>query len=369
MLIQFLWFCIHLALLLPYTDTKILQGQLITRDDWAFLARFCFSTEEGTFQYQFILGGQEENLKLLLYYDSPHQWPSVYATNKTCEEKVLILSNGKNQVIPLLTSVETRARCVKDDNKIVRCSDRVKFRSSRPRWWFIALADCDSMVGLNVSYWISLTNAPPGSFWKEHFSADEFCILPELVFTACIYTILVIFSFYIAYELRSRRLLHVSYKLFMASMICQLLGLIFEMYSYIHLGLKGILAGGAFLLGYGLIALKLIAWIIFVMRCFKTAHKMTTKLHFYGSLISLGSVWFLCQPLTVLSITLLLDEWPIPVFHSILEPVRLFQSVVKDRIIVMKYAHEQQPLYLPFHICLHLSRNHSIKRLLRSNSI
>ncbi|KAG7197387.1 hypothetical protein KM043_018493 [Ampulex compressa] len=168
MLIQFLWFCIHLALLLPYTDTKILQGQLITRDDWAFLARFCFSTEEGTFQYQFILGGQEENLKLLLYYDSPHQWPSVYATNKTCEEKVLILSNGKNQV---------------------------------------------------------------------------------------------------------------------------------------------------------------------------------------------------------LSITLLLDEWPIPVFHSILEPVRLFQSVVKDRIIVMKYAHEQQPLYLPFHICLHLSRNHSIKRLLRSNSI
>lgn len=51
--------------------------------------------------------------------------------------------------------------------------------------------------------------------------------------------------------------------------------------------------------GYGLIILKLIAWIIFSLRCFKTVRKMSTKLHFYGSLFSLGSAWFLCHPLTV----------------------------------------------------------------------
>lgn len=197
-------------------------------------------------------------------------------------------------------------------------------------------------------------------------------ILPELITAACIYVVLVMFSFYIAQQLRARRLLHTSYKLFMASLLCQLFGVLFEMYSYINLGLRGILAAGASLIGqlleacsdilytvvmlllalgfsvtksvltptqtrwlltfvgitticqfslhiyqseifdpglvlyiyesppgYGLIALKLIAWIVFTLRCFKTAKKMHTKLHFYGSLISLGSAWFLCHPLTV----------------------------------------------------------------------
>jgi len=51
--------------------------------------------------------------------------------------------------------------------------------------------------------------------------------------------------------------------------------------------------------GYGLIALKLIAWFVFVTRCFKTIRKLNTKLHFYTSLLFLGSVWFLFHPITV----------------------------------------------------------------------
>lgn len=207
-------------------------------------------------------------------------------------------------------------------------------------------------------------------------------ILPELIATACIYVILVAISFYIALQLRSRRLFHVSYKLFMASLLYQLGGVLLEMYSYINLGLRGVLAANASLMGqlleavadilftvlllllalgftvtknvltrpqvrwllcftgiialfqfslyicqseifdpglvlyiyestpgYGLIALKLIAWVVFTIRCFKTAKKMSSKINFYASLISLGSAWFLCHPLTVLCITLLVDEW------------------------------------------------------------
>jgi len=51
--------------------------------------------------------------------------------------------------------------------------------------------------------------------------------------------------------------------------------------------------------GYGLIALKLIAWFVFVTRCFKTIRKLNTKLHFYTSLLFLGSVWFLFHPIMV----------------------------------------------------------------------
>ncbi|XP_017882788.1 transmembrane protein 145-like [Ceratina calcarata] len=362
------------------TECKILQGHLVTRKNWAFLARFCFLTEQGTFRYDFELGGEEQDLKILLYYDAPDQWASVYPTNKTCSEKEAVLSDGIGQIVPLSLVTAEQSGCVKED-EIVRCLSYRKFRSSRPRWWFIALADCSSKTGLNVSYWISLTNGE-GDFWREHFSADEFYILPELIAIACSYILLVILSFYVAVQLRARRLLHVSYKIFMGSALCQLVGVLFEVYSYTNLGLRGTVAGNASLLGqllealsdilytvlmlllalgftvtknvltprqirwlvcftslisfcqftlqiyqsdafdpglvlyvyesppgYGLIILKLIAWIIFSLRCFKTVKKMSTKLHFYGSLFSLGSAWFLCHPLTVLCITLLVDEW------------------------------------------------------------
>lgn len=184
--------------------------------------------------------------------------------------------------------------------------------------------------------------------------------------------IFTVLSFYVSLQLRSRRLLHISYKLFIASLLCQLLGVSCELYSYVNLGLRGEPAMNAYLLsqlsegcsetlytvlmlllaigytvtksvltssqvrwlivfvgstaicqmslyiyqseafdpglvlyiyesppGYGLIALKLIAWVVFVTRCFKTIRKLRTKLHFYTSLLLLGSVWFLFHPLTV----------------------------------------------------------------------
>lgn len=159
----------------------------------------------------------------------------------------------------------------------------------------------------------------------------------------------------------------------MASLLCQLLGALCEIYSYVNLGLRGTSVENAYLLGqlseacsenlytllmlllalgytvtksvltvpqirwlivfigitaffqmslfiyqfegfdpgqvlyiyespagYFLIALKLIAWCVFITRCFKTIRKMHAKLHFYASLLSLGSAWFLCHPLTVL---------------------------------------------------------------------
>ncbi|XP_012232288.1 transmembrane protein 145-like [Linepithema humile] len=371
----------HLPLL-RYTDAKILRGELVTNKNWAFLARFCFLTERGTFRYHFQLGGEERDLNLLLYYDGPHQWRSVYPSNKSCQEKESVLDISHGQIIPLNTSIDFFSGCVEGDDGIIRCDSQRRFISVRPRWWFMVLADCSSTKGLNVSYWLSLTNAPAGSFWKEHFSADEFYILPLLIATASIYVILVTLSFYVALQLRSRRLLHISYKLFMASLLCQLLGALCEIYSYVNLGLRGTSVENAYLLGqlleassetlytllmlllalgftvtksvltapqvrwlmvfigltaffqmslfiyqfegfdpgqvlyiyespagYFLIALKLIAWFVFITRCCKTIRKMNTKLHFYASLLSLGSAWFLCHPLTVLTITVFVDNW------------------------------------------------------------
>lgn len=152
----------------------------------------------------------------------------------------------------------------------------------------------------------------------------------------------------------------------MGSLLCQLMGILLEIYSYFNLALKGALMTGASLVGhlleacsetlytvlmlllafgytitksaltpkqirwltyficlnavcqlalyvyqfeifdpglvlyiyesppgYGLVALKLIAWIVFVLRCFRTTKRMTKKVHFYASLLSLGSAWFM----------------------------------------------------------------------------
>ena len=202
-------------------------------------------------------------------------------------------------------------------------------------------------------------------------------ILPELIAAACVYVILVAFGFYTAIQLRSRRLLHVSYKIFLISMICQLMGISCEIYSQTRRGLTGVdsptfsLTGALFeaysetlytvllfLLalgytvtksqltrrqimwlflfvgisvifqlslyiyqsevfdpglvlyiyesppGYNLLALKICAWVVFVMCCYTTSRKTTTKFLFYASLLSLGSAWFLCHPITVYSIIL-----------------------------------------------------------------
>ncbi|XP_011865995.1 PREDICTED: transmembrane protein 145-like isoform X2 [Vollenhovia emeryi] len=371
----------HLPLL-RHADAKILEGELITDENWAFLARFCFLTESGTFRYHFELGGEERSLNVLLYYDGAHQWPTVYPSNKTCWQKQSILNIDYGQIIPLNTSRSLLSGCVEGDNGVVQCDSQRRFISARPRWWFIVLADCASKKGLNVTYWISLTNAPTGAFWKEHFSADEFYILPLLIPTVCMYMIFAVLSFYIALQLRSRRLLHISYKLFMASLLCQLLGVSCELYSYVNLGLRGAPAMDAYLLGllaeacsetlftvlmlllalgytvtrsvltssqvrwlvlfigftalfqlslfgyqseafdpglvlylyesppgYCLIALKLIAWFVFVTRCFKTIRKLHTKLRFYSSLLILGSVWFLFHPITILINTMFVDDW------------------------------------------------------------
>lgn len=51
--------------------------------------------------------------------------------------------------------------------------------------------------------------------------------------------------------------------------------------------------------GYGLLALKIVTWVVFLLCCYRTSIKAATKLHFYSFLMTLGSVWFLFHPLMV----------------------------------------------------------------------
>ena len=50
----------------------------------------------------------------------------------------------------------------------------------RPRWWYIAIGNCDAKSGehsslLYLEYNILMTNADVTNRWFYHFSFDEFC--------------------------------------------------------------------------------------------------------------------------------------------------------------------------------------------------
>lgn len=305
--------------------------------DWAFVARFCFISGRGRYEYLIEYERKYGELQLLLYYDDKTQWPAVYKSDKvwikcsklifkcntllpiqqTCKEKLSVLSVPDNQIVTLsarspynhysgctlrsskepefnekttqspnrqkdnkpnkssgndpdasyfdqflvtststYSNIEFNARDFDnmttesnfmfnetdifnstldltnfsyssdmerfdnnlenstefrdeveqlfDENEleqsgngsrngrirrsipklydsdkrgtvIVSCRNVGSFTSSRERWWYIAIANCGSIKGLDVKYRFRMTNGNQGDLWHEHFSADEMC--------------------------------------------------------------------------------------------------------------------------------------------------------------------------------------------------
>ncbi|XP_066257830.1 transmembrane protein 145-like [Euwallacea similis] len=355
---------------------KYVEGELKTRENWAFLARFCFLSEEGQFEYVIDYNENQGDINLLLYYDTEGQWPAVYKSNKSCKEREAVLNIQQNQIVnltaripaarefagckfrtqtytttpaPLYTlyipapkgktnlhkgtvtikmpsttaKTSTRAEVVSPASEsrstlrpmstssntvidyegtpsstsplqystyysdwtehttildattesmtedplamsykaapirkrsvpmkpVTRNSDRYgrflnchnarRFKSSRERWWFIAVSNCNETKGIDINYQLLMTNGPPGDYWHEHFSADEFYILPILMAFSIAYSILMLATTVCSLELKQRQLLHTTYKIYMMSCILQLLGILLMCIVYLKMAVSG----------------------------------------------------------------------------------------------------------------------------------
>ncbi|XP_050098399.1 uncharacterized protein LOC126579127 [Anopheles aquasalis] len=365
-------------------ESKYVEGHLKTSDNWAFLARFCFLSGKGKYEYLIEYEKKLGELKLLLYYDDKSQWPAIYKTDKTCTEKLAVLHPEDNQIVTLsprtpynvysgcllrtptpkeqpndplprntpsprqptpspppdpmrpldddaqyfdqflkTTSTEPELfyfnendtsdspvgrttavpyeSFVSDDESantvayrgdngevnllenstdyrllveqlfpvpnadqeqrqrqqrlrrqvaslgkyesrlIVSCSNFGSFTSSRERWWYIAIANCDgSGRGLDVKYRFRMTNGPPGDFWHEHFSADEMYIPPILLAEAIAYSMLLLAVFICAVELKARHLYHCTYRLFTLSVLLQWFGVLLLSVTWSKYAVSGI---------------------------------------------------------------------------------------------------------------------------------
>jgi len=83
-----------LGVLANITLSKIIHGNLKTGENWHFLARFCFLSLHGKFEYELQYEEELGSQNLDLYYDSPSQWARVYGKRsdlKTCAERESVL--------------------------------------------------------------------------------------------------------------------------------------------------------------------------------------------------------------------------------------------------------------------------------------
>ncbi|XP_013394090.1 transmembrane protein 145 isoform X3 [Lingula anatina] len=224
-------------------DSVIVEGNLTTREDWVFLTRFCFLSDDGELSFTFIVPEDYGVEEVLLYFDDPSQWASVYKVpGLTCSEKKVPIDDARNQKITLSTSYYW-AGCKYDTTRrpgrpVYVCQGGRTFKSYRARWWFIGLANCSTTKGLQLEYRLHMTNSKNNTFFRE-FSADEFYILQVDISFSVIYIILLLLSVYCAYMLRSRQLFHTTYKMYMVSLGCEVIFLLIKVSYYATLANTG----------------------------------------------------------------------------------------------------------------------------------
>jgi len=223
-----------------------MEGELRTGDNWAFIARFCFLSLEGKFEYDIEYPERFAVQNLDLYYDTLTQWPLVYGDQSnltSCREKESVLQVENNQFINLtvdtLYSGCRRHTVRRDNSSYFRCRGSRNFKTARERWWFIAVSNCQSAQGLKLRYKFWLTNGKTWDYLHFHFSADEFYILPILTVYASLNLVLLLVTFRHAVQLKHRQLLHTTFKLFWASVLLQTFGVSLLVLCYISYGMNG----------------------------------------------------------------------------------------------------------------------------------
>ncbi|BFZ14395.1 hypothetical protein BsWGS_17433 [Bradybaena similaris] len=189
--------------------------------------------------------------EVLLYYDEPGQWDYVYKNGKSCAEKVSVLSTAGNQIMALNTSdaeVSRYSGClvvIREGSAWYKCQGQRSFRSSRERWWYMAVARCEDSkghnTGLYLEYKIHMTNGD--DLWHREFSADEFYIFPVDISFFVVYLVMTLLSIVCAAVLRSKNLFHTTYKMYLVALFVWTVHLLFMVIAWGCYGNTGLEQG------------------------------------------------------------------------------------------------------------------------------
>ena len=197
-----------IVLEIHFTDCKVIEGKLITSENWHLVTKFCFMDKEGTFEYDVQYDMEYEVQNINFYHDAPYQWGRISGgkTNLvTCKDKESTLERKNNQMINLTERVITSGcNIIKKSNEIVkksatvlRCTGKRTFNTIRDRYWYIVISNCDSTKGLNIRYKFKMTNGKKSDIFSHHFSADQNWTLQILIGSSIIDIFLTSFAFFL----------------------------------------------------------------------------------------------------------------------------------------------------------------------------
>ncbi|XP_044291234.1 transmembrane protein 145 [Varanus komodoensis] len=348
-----------LLLLLPPAPGwgKYVRGNISTKEDWVFLTRFCFLSDYGRLDFQFRYPEAKCCQNILLYFDDPSQWPSVYKKgNKDCLMKESVIRPENNQVINLTTQYAWSGCKLVTENSVryLSCASGRSFRSVRERWWYVALSKCGG-DGLELEYEMILTNGK--SFWTRHFSADEFGILETDITFLLIFILILVISCYFGYLLKGRQLLHTTYKMFMTAAGVEVLSLMFFCIYWGQYASDGIGKGSLKILAKLLFSISFLIFLLmlillgkgFTVTRGRISHTGSIKLSVYMTLYTITHVVLFIYEAEFFDQAQVLYTYESPAGYGLI--ALQFVAYVwfcYAILITLKQFPEKQPFYVPF---------------------
>ncbi|ESO00944.1 hypothetical protein HELRODRAFT_100932 [Helobdella robusta] len=249
-----------------YAHGKVAVGVIKSNLGWEFVERFCFYPNIGKLHFTFSYPVQSTSPKILVYPDA--LWPTVYKnSSKNCQQKVATIDITTNQVFYLSPAEAwTNCRLVKpaesasliDTGGTIRCSAVLSFLSSRERWWYMVVSDCGQPIDL--SYDLLFLNGD--GIMTKHFSADEFYILEVDIAFLFTFATMLIMSLVFANKLKELNYLHITYNLFIYSLLFKCLHLFVICIGLGKFSSDGLDVYGAKVVGH---VMEAISFLIFIL--------------------------------------------------------------------------------------------------------
>lgn len=238
-----------------------MSGQYRGSDSWHFLERFCFEKGNGRLEAEFLFPANA-NPKLLAYFLEPEEgtefsgWKDIYSGPYNCSEKYDLAKRTSGTVFDLKSPAYVEGVEFVDDKLMKRARIITNVFTSRSRWFFFALGNCDSkesgIIPPTASSCKNYTN-PDGTsglfcdagvdaYWYFNFTNGEG---PDMYFgsdeSSVFITTVVFVVFYIAlcfYTMRVRNILinirkyHVTVKIIIVSVIAATIQVTLELVNY-----------------------------------------------------------------------------------------------------------------------------------------
>ncbi|KAF4075943.1 hypothetical protein AMELA_G00224730 [Ameiurus melas] len=336
---------------------KYVKGVVNTKEDWVFLTRFCFLTDFGRLDFKFRYPKSHCCQNILLYFDESSQWPAVYKRpDKDCYQKEAVLRPENNQVINLTTRYTWSGCVVEEDDgeEVLSCVGGRSFRSVRERWWYIVLSKCGG-GGLQLEYEMTLTNGQ--SFWKQHFSADEFGILETDITFLVIFASVFSLSCYFAYNLKGRQLLHTTYKMFMTAAGVEVLSLLFFCIYWGLYARDGVGNGCLKILGKILFSVSFLVFLLmlillgkgFTVTRARISHSGSIKLSVYMTIYTITYIILFIYEAEYFDPGEVLYAYDSPAGYGLMSLQLLAYVWFCYAVLVsLKHYPEKQPFYIPF---------------------